>query len=598
MANDTKPVDIKVKTTSEGTGVLGQISGFLAKIKEGGGAASKAIEGVAGIIRGPLAAASAVIASLAGAFATLTKAVGEYASAQEKVAKLDAALAQRGLLSGEFRERLQELAGELQATTAVADDEWLEVLRRLVQFGSTPESIGMDVEAVKNLAGIVGDVSTAANLYSRALQGNYDMFGRYGIAVRDAGTQTDKLRELQEQLARRGAGQLEAQARSLNGQWAQLKNTTSDLLEALGGAIARTGIIQGVLGVLTNVTSAWAEILGGTVEQLDGLTNQTGDAERALAAYRSQMEAVAKLSEAIIKSTKAETEAIRSKQRAIDEVADAQMALDLAQVDEAEASGKISKRGAIRARSGIRSAAARAKYDRDQAADLATLAVQQRAASDLGTQLADVRRRRATLEEELRVGGPRETAARIANERAEAIRREIEAVDRINSPEAAAMAGGMVVGATSEAWKSTRKRELWAQWAIAKRLGPVTLTGQRAELAAIREQEAGLVPKVEEARAAVAGSPIHAQMATRETVFGLNARRDAIGTGMAVSAAGADEAKRQLEAIQRGAAGVGQQVGGALESVERALGRTASVVGQFQKRLDAIEAAQRNALNR
>lgn len=591
-------VDIRVKTTAENTGALGQVEGFLKRIKEGGGAASKAIDGIAGVIRGPLAAASAVLASLAGAFAGLTKSVNEYADAQEKVAKLDAALAQRGLLSGEFRERLQELAGELQATTAVADDEWLEVLRRLVQFGSTPESIGMDVEAVKNLAGIIGDVGSAANLYSRALQGNFVMFARYGIAVRDAGTQTERLNDLQEQLARRGGGQLEAQAKSLNGQWTALKNSTSDLLEAIGSQIARTGVLQAVLGGLLNVTSAWADILGGTVEQLDGLTNQTGDAEKALASYRAQLEGVAKLSDAIVKSTKAETDAIKAKQAAIDEVADAQMALDLLRVDEAEASGKISKRGGIKARSAIRSAAAKAKYDREQTRDLDVLSSQERAARDLGTQLADVRRRRSALEEEVRVGGPKETAAKQANERASAIRAEIEQLQGADSRVVSAVAGGMVTTSVPDPGRAARLRELWGQWAAAKRLGPVSLTSQRAGIIALREQEAMLVPKYQGAVSELQGSKIPAEMAKREALYGINSQRESIGTSMALTGAAGDDAKRQLEAIQRGAAGVGQQVGGALDSVERALGRTVSVVTRFEKRLDALEASQRNALNK
>ncbi len=581
-------VDIRVKTTAENTGALGQVEGFLKRIKEGGGAASKAIDGIAGVIRGPLAAASAVLASLAGAFAGLTKSVSEYADAQEKVAKLDAALSQRGLLSGEFRERLQELAGELQATTAVADDEWLEVLRRLIQFGSTPESIGMDVEAVKNLAGIIGDVSSAANLYSRALQGNYDMFARYGIVVRDAGTQTEKLNDLQEQLARRGGGQLEAQAKSLNGQWAALKNSTSDLLEAIGSQIARTGVLQSVLGGLLNVTSAWADILGGTVKQLDGLKNQTGDAEKALASYRAQLEGVAKLSDAIVKSTKAETDAIKAKQAAIDEVADAQMALDLLRVDEAEASGKISKRGGIKARSAIRSAAAKAKYDREQTRDLDVLSSQERAARDLGTQMGNLRSRRSELETSLVRSQVKENTWKNSKEQIARIDAELKSIQDMAWTE------------ISNPQKGTRERvaqltALRGKWAA---VAPADFTQQRAELAAIREQEAALAPKYQSAVSELQGSKIPAEMAKREALYGINSQRESIGTSMALTGAAGDDAKRQLESIQRGAAGVGQQVGGALDSVERALGRTVSVVTRFEKRLDALEASQRNALNK
>lgn len=598
MANDAKPVDIKVKTTAEGTGVLSQVTGFLQKIKEGGGAASKAIEGMASVIKGPLAAAAAVIGTVAGAFTTLTKAVEEYAASQEKVAGLDAAAAQRGLLSDDFRERLQELASQLQDVTAIADDEWYDVLKRLIQFGSTPESIGMDVEAVKNLAGIIGDVSSAANLYSRALQGNFEMFGRYGIAVRDAGTQTEKLRDLQEQLAQRGGGQLEARAQSLNGQWRALKNNTSDLLESIGGLIARTGIVQAVIGGLSNVTSAWAEILGGTVEQLDGFNNKVGDTEKALARYRVEMEAVAKLSEAIAAAHQKEVAALKAKQSALDEVADAQMALDLARVDQAEQAGKISSVGAIRARSSIRKAAARSKFDREQATDLATLSSAEREAADQGKLLADVAKERARLERRVAIGSTRETSFNVANERKIELMRELDRLKFSPGDNMGALISGVPKGQFDE---RARIAEIHREIAVMDRVQfPAGLADDRAALMALREREAALGPKAAAATAALgqARADIGPRMATRETVFGLNSQRDDITAAMAVDNGTAEAAKRQLDAVQRGAAGVGSQVSGALESVERALGKTHSVVARFEKRLDALEASQKNALNR
>ena len=143
--------------------------------------------------------AGLAVGALAALVKVVSKAVKEFAEAESQVAGLDAALAQHGLLTNELRERYQALAGELQKTTAIADDQWIGVLQRLTQFGSKPETIGIDVEAVKNLAGLLeGDVVRAAEMYSKALAGQYEAFGRLGIRIGETGSQTEKLNQLQD----------------------------------------------------------------------------------------------------------------------------------------------------------------------------------------------------------------------------------------------------------------------------------------------------------------------------------------------------------------------------------------------------------------
>lgn len=175
----------------------------------------------------------------------MAKAVSEFSGAESKMAKLDAVLAQNGQLTDTYRTRLQALAAQLQQTTAIADDQWLDVLSRLTQFGADSSNIERYAEAVKNLAGITGgDISQAAEMFSKALAGNFEMFGRLGIRIEKTGTQTEQLEALMRDLAEKGGGVLEAQSKTLEGQWRQLSNAASDLLEGLGNLLARAARID------------------------------------------------------------------------------------------------------------------------------------------------------------------------------------------------------------------------------------------------------------------------------------------------------------------------------------------------------------------
>lgn len=266
--------------------------------------------------------------------------IDEFAQAQERVAKLDAALAQNGLLTEDLREKYQGLAAELQHATGVADDEWIGVLTRLTQFGSKPETIGVDAEAVKNLAGLMGgDVTAAANAYSRALQGNFEMFRRYGIEVQDAGTQTEKLAQLQEQAARRGGGQLEAANQTINGQWRAMKNNANDLFEAMGRLASGTGVLQTGTGALSTAFKYWADALGGTVPKvaglknsLDGAARSEADAAKAAEDLKTAQEALATSIETTNRALQTELGLMDAEAAAADKVAQAQLKKAIAQI--------------------------------------------------------------------------------------------------------------------------------------------------------------------------------------------------------------------------------------------------------------------------
>lgn len=307
----------------------GRLDGLDPSINIGKGAATaEATMGrlaIAGRLAGIAAAAAGAAAS---------KAIHEFAEYEEAVAGLDQSLARNGLLTDDYREKLQNLANDLEKTTNVADEKWIGVLQRLTQFGSTPESIGMDVDAVKNLAGVVGDVTTAATLYSRALQGHFEIFGRYGIQVDDVGTKTEKLQKLQEKLAAIGGGQLEARTKTLTGMFTGLGHAINNLFQGAGNAISRTDLIQAFLGPIITGLNRTADMLPTVAEKARGLKNAVGEVGTAFKDLDvDPFEKVGTGASEAKKKIDALIASIRAAAQQADESADAILAEDLANID-------------------------------------------------------------------------------------------------------------------------------------------------------------------------------------------------------------------------------------------------------------------------
>jgi hypothetical protein len=340
-------------------GLFGGLKSGLAEIIPG----FEQLEGVVGkLAGGALGALAAGFAAIAGAIEMAKEGLKEFAAAQEKVAGLDAALAQTGQLTDEYREKLQELAEQLQSTTGVADEQWLGVLTRLTQFGADETNISKYTDAVKNLAGLMGgDVQSAAHLLSRAMQGNFEAFSRYGIVVEDAGSKTEKLEKLFGQLATRGGGQLEASNRTINGQFRQLAHVANDFLKAIGGLIASSGILQGVLDSLIVAFEWWARVIGSTIPKVEGLSNAASksamaldDAEKAAKQYALNLSAVKEEADKGAAALDKQIAKVHALARAHDELIDAKMAQALAKIDQDEQRGKLTPEGAIRLRGAAR----------------------------------------------------------------------------------------------------------------------------------------------------------------------------------------------------------------------------------------------------
>lgn len=247
--------------------------------KDAGGGMSGLSAGAAALGPEAVAAVAAGTLAIKGA----TSAIREFGQSEESIIRLDAALAQAGLLTEDYRRKLLGLASDLQDTTGKADEEWTDVIRTLTQLGSTPDDIEKNVEAVKNLAGILdGDLTSAAMMVGKALQGEFTAFSRLGIEFDEHASKAENLAKLYKVLAERGAGQLEAAATSLNGKLRTLKNAFSDLEEAAGPYVLNAVLGKNTIDGLTLAFKWLAEKIGDVPPVAGNLQNKIKGAKDAM----------------------------------------------------------------------------------------------------------------------------------------------------------------------------------------------------------------------------------------------------------------------------------------------------------------------------
>jgi len=309
--------------------------------RQGGGG----VEGFIGVLRSGGATIAAWAAGLGLLGLAAKRAADEFEQAQVAATKLDAAMAQQGLLTDANREKYHALASQLEATTAVADEKWLTVMARLVQFGADTRNMDKYTDAVKNLAGIMGgDVESAATAVSRAMQGHFGMFSRYGIYVDDAGTKTEKLEKLFEKLAQRGGGQLEALGNTVSGQKSKLSNALSNFWENIGNA-AGPSIWRGELAKSVEMINS---LFSKSIPVVDGLSNSLAvlspDAQRAADAIKDlssadvgDLGAVKKRADEATAALGHEISALRRLQSELDQQGDEELKTKLASIDLEEA---------------------------------------------------------------------------------------------------------------------------------------------------------------------------------------------------------------------------------------------------------------------
>ncbi len=203
-----------------------------------GSAAFGALGTKLGALAGTAGAVTLAIGALRRGLRELKESIGLLKVQELAEIDISSALANAGELTDEYREKLQQLAASHQDLTGVGDETWLKLFSQLTRFGMHSGNVDEVSDALLNLTAIMdGRAEPAAMLLQRALEGQFEMFARYGITLEKTGDQTKDLQNLFEMLADKAGGKLEARQNSLTVATERHKAAVGDLKEVLADVL-------------------------------------------------------------------------------------------------------------------------------------------------------------------------------------------------------------------------------------------------------------------------------------------------------------------------------------------------------------------------
>lgn len=164
--------------------------------------------------------------------------VSAFADAEEKANSLRAALANNG--AADAFDQLAESAANLQRATRQDADDLLGVMAKLASTtGASADEVQSLGTAAVGLAKVLKtDTATAADLLTKAYNGNAEALQRYGINLGGAKTNQEQLNVVLD-MAAKGLALASAETNTLNGAWEQAKNALGDVAESIGAQIAQ-----------------------------------------------------------------------------------------------------------------------------------------------------------------------------------------------------------------------------------------------------------------------------------------------------------------------------------------------------------------------
>lgn len=204
--------------------------------------------------------------------------VQAFADAEAKANSLRAALANNG--AADAFDQLAESAANLQRATTQDADDLLGVMAKLASTtGASADEVQSLGTAAVGLAKVLKtDTATAADLLTKAYNGNAEALQRYGINLEGAKTNQEQLDEV----LRISAGGLQlasAETQTLNGVWDQAKNALGDVSESVGGQIVKWLDLQNTLKQVApfaaNVGPLISVGLAEITDVLDGIGART-----------------------------------------------------------------------------------------------------------------------------------------------------------------------------------------------------------------------------------------------------------------------------------------------------------------------------------
>lgn len=191
-------------------------------------------------------------ANLGGFIVDSAKAAAE---SETSLNRLNVSLAQTGILTEETSKRFQDLASEIQATTAFEDDAVIASAALIQSLGRlSSDGLERATKAATDLAATFNlDLETASRLVGKAAEGNTTALGKLGIEFAKGSTDAETFANVLQTIEQRFGGAAKEQARTFAGAIAQLSNVWGDLKETVGGIIIQNPAVIAAFNTLKSV---------------------------------------------------------------------------------------------------------------------------------------------------------------------------------------------------------------------------------------------------------------------------------------------------------------------------------------------------------
>jgi hypothetical protein len=199
----------------------------------------------------------AIIKAVSEAFGTLTQFVGDSMGAavesEEANSRLLAALQAQGTAMPSVVDAYNQYATQLQNTTTYSDDAARAAETMLAMIGGVmPRDMKAALAASADLAsGLKIDLTDAAMMVSKALEGNEGALKKAGIAFDDTKGHVVSFDEIIGKVNDQFGGQAAAAVDTYAGHLAQLENSWSSLQGAVGRLITENNTVRTAIGLVT-----------------------------------------------------------------------------------------------------------------------------------------------------------------------------------------------------------------------------------------------------------------------------------------------------------------------------------------------------------
>ena len=239
--------------------------------------------------------------SLSGAFSKITipltaiagTSLYAWGKQEEALQRMESALKNSGLSVDQYSAKFQELASNIQKLTTTGDEVILQNQQLALSMGISAENMEWAQRGAVGLEAAFGmALPEATKKLAGALQGNFEPFNELIPAMRNAGTESEKLAILNQKLSDYWELARE-KAETFNGALQQAKNAIGNAGEEIGKVLdpAIISLVNSVKGLaewfseLSDINKTFIVALGSTAAALPLLSKAIIATKAAWAAY-------------------------------------------------------------------------------------------------------------------------------------------------------------------------------------------------------------------------------------------------------------------------------------------------------------------------